>query len=440
MKWLKRCLSVVFVLLIAACQKEIPLTIEEQLNQAITVFDDDTNQYLININLSTDVNISGQDISNEESVSSKIQISPYYYEMESDGKKYVSYEKNGELYDATIDVEHPYHGLYFYDEMKSSDQNGLIDLESFDLVDIGDLEITMENNRYIIHATFSDLLSEDDQALFESLFELIGVDETVYLNTPIEVYYEFTDQQLTMGINFDMTVLDQSMSLSMDVELIKQSFTPIDFSNRSIYYPYSVDLINPETYEIGQTIYNAGTSIYGYNQYYSVYLEPGDYSFIYEDGDVIQVQASLTDQGFNHYKDIKYLYVVSMEDNIFLHTYEITTAGYYGIMIYSQLPYAISLQPLVGDDNQISIDQSQSYHYSVSGDNEVLQFDLNCPSGVSTVTISSNQTGNVYIYQYGALYEYTLADDIILFLNALDSLTIYAVMDDITGTINFTTN
>lgn len=245
------------------------------IQSEINAFESGSNQFTYTSETKTTVHIGQARTIDRVKVEGKIQKDIEYYEYTLNNQTSVQQKIGDTVYNYTMNKEDIINGIQFFNLTTRK----LAEDETFDgpmtenKLDLDDIKISRDGDAYIFDGKAKDMLSDNDLAQIETIYQQSGIDLDELYEVPAKLSITILEGQMIqiteMAFDLDLVKIELLITFTMNYG----EFTVRDFNDHRLYRQTNSQL--PESIDIANPIYFRSSQ--GGFAYYKAYFEAGIY-------------------------------------------------------------------------------------------------------------------------------------------------------------------
>lgn len=223
------------------------------IQSEINAFESGSNQFTYTSETKTTVHIGQARTIDRVKVEGKIQKDIEYYEYTLNNQTSVQQKIGDTVYNYTMNKEDIINGIQFFNLTTRK----LAEDETFDgpmtenKLDLDDIKISRDGDAYIFDGKAKDMLSDNDLAQIETIYQQSGIDLDELYEVPAKLSITILEGQMIqiteMAFDLDLVKIELLITFTMNYG----EFTVRDFNDHRLYrqtnsqLPESIDIANP---------------------------------------------------------------------------------------------------------------------------------------------------------------------------------------------------
>lgn len=267
-------LSMFLLIILSGCDVLTALKASE-IQSEINAFESGSNQFTYTSETKTTVHIGQARTIDRVKIEGKIQKDIEYYEHTLNNQTFVQQKIGDTVYSYTMNREDIINGIQFFNltTRKLAEDETFNGPMTENKLDLNDIKISRDGDAYIFDGKAKDMLSDNDLAQIETIYQQSGFDLDELYEVPAKLSITILEDQMIqiteMAFDLDLVKIELLITFTMNYG----EFTVRDFNDHRLYRQTNSQL--PETIDLANPIYFRSSQ--GGFAYYNAYFEAGIY-------------------------------------------------------------------------------------------------------------------------------------------------------------------
>lgn len=267
-------LSMFLLIILSGCDVLTALKASE-IQSEINAFESGSNQFTYTSETKTTVHIGQARTIDRVKIEGKIQKDIEYYEHTLNNQTFVQQKIGDTVYSYTMNREDIINGIQFFNltTRKLAEDETFNGPMTENKLDLNDIKISRDGDAYIFDGKAKDMLSDNDLAQIETIYQQSGIDLDELYEVPAKLSITILEDQMIqiteMAFDLDLVKIELLITFTMNYG----EFTVRDFNDHRLYRQTNSQL--PETIDLANPIYFRSSQ--GGFAYYNAYFEAGIY-------------------------------------------------------------------------------------------------------------------------------------------------------------------
>ncbi|MCV2231253.1 hypothetical protein N7548_00235 [Acholeplasma manati] len=267
-------LSMFLLIILSGCDVLTALKASE-IQSEINAFESGSNQFTYTSETKTTVHIGQARTIDRVKIEGKIQKDIEYYEHTLNNQTFVQQKIGDTVYSYTMNREDIINGIQFFNltTRKLAEDETFNGPMTENKLDLNGIKISRDGDAYIFDGKAKDMLSDNDLAQIETIYQQSGIDLDELYEVPAKLSITILEDQMIqiteMAFDLDLVKIELLITFTMNYG----EFTVRDFNDHRLYRQTNSQL--PETIDLANPIYFRSSQ--GGFAYYNAYFEAGIY-------------------------------------------------------------------------------------------------------------------------------------------------------------------